>query len=295
MTIHLLEIPNEPGEWAQWLEDVFCSDRLGPLVDELNLVRTLDKQATTAKRLYELVSEEQLESVRQTGLGELSESQIQQLLANPLCLLEMQETLLSQSSEFWDSRFQASDLRQPAERIRQHLDALLSDTAEDRTIVAAPNEELKSSRRFMIGIAVAVAASFVGVLFWTTGKPRGSGRILGQSGLIANDVDSSSAYFNRIAEAGNTWFDHRPANKGELVALLSDVSNDCQILIDASHDPLTSSQREWFVMKCSNWKDKFDATLASLQAGVISVEEAQTAADKTMTKLISVLRAGPTA
>lgn len=123
-------------------------------------------------------------------------------------------------------------------------------------------------------------------------QPRGSGSILGQPGLLANDVSSSSEYLNRIANAGSEWFDQHPRDSAELITLLENVSRDCQILIDADHQRLTPEERNWFVEKCENWKNEFDTTLASLQSGQLTFEAAKAEADKTMTKLVNVVREG---
>ncbi len=62
--------------------------------------------------------------------------------------------------------------------------------------------------------------------------------------------------------------------------LLWEVGQDCQILTDASHQALTSTEREWFVTKCRNWKVEFD--------------EARLQADTVMMTLVNVLRKGST-
>lgn len=297
MTIHLLQIPSEPADWAAWLEDYFPSGRLGELVHELKLVQNSAEDATTTNLLSDILNPEQLESVRQSGLAGLPTAQVQQLIANPESLLELQETLLSQGSDYWDPKFKESDLHQTAESIRQRIDSEISAAAVSGVEGGHSTQNMQptSSRRTLIAVLVTTAAGVLGLMFWPASQDAGSGRVLGQAGLVSNDVDSSSAYLNRLADAGATWFDHRPDNKEELAILLSEVSNDCQLLIDAPHEALSESEREWFVTKCQNWKTKFDETLASLNTDTISFTDAQSAADAIMTKLVAVVRAGPTA
>ena len=98
-------------------------------------------------------------------------------------------------------------------------------------------------------------------------QPGGSGSILGQPGILVNNVAPAAEYLNRIADAGNEWFDVQPKDAAELIVLLQNVSNDCQVLIDAEHPALTPQEREWFVAKCKNLKSAFDMTLAFLQSG----------------------------
>ena len=110
---------------------------------------------------------------------------------------------------------------------------------------------------------------------------------------LANDLTSSAEYFNRIADAGSEWFNVPPKDSAQLVVLLQNVSNDCEILINAEHESLTPAERDWFVAKCHKWKKEFDTTLVSLQSGRLNYDTARAEADKTMTKLINAVRQGP--
>ena len=148
--------------------------------------------------------------------------------------------------------------------------------------------------RSLAWIASVAAILLFGVFVWQM-QPHPSGHILGSPGLLANDTSSSAEYLQRIATAGETWFQEDRSEAPKLVALLEDASHDCQILIDARHEALTAVEREWFVTKCSNWKAGFDETLASLKSGSITIDTARAQSDLTMMKLIAVLRTPPTA
>ena len=126
-------------------------------------------------------------------------------------------------------------------------------------------------------------------------QPQPSGHILGIPGLVSNNTSSSAEYLQRIADAGEMWFQEDRNEAPKLITLLEDTSRDCQFLIDARHDALTPEERDWFVTKCRNWKAAFDETLASLKSGTITMETARTHSDLTMMKLVAALRSGPTA
>ena len=292
MTIHLLQTPDQPSEWAAWLEQYVSSQQLGELVHELSLVAEADPQQSSAESLSAIMDSSQLEAIRTTGFAACSQDQAQRLMASPRCLLELQEHLITTGSTYWDDRFNEAVSRPVAAAVTQKVVAQVTSAPD--AAIARPVERT-DSRRTLLAIVATTAAAVLGILYWPSAEHGGSGRMLGQPGLLANDVDSSAEYFNRLADAGAEWFDQNPADSRELANLLTEVSTDCQRLIEAPHEALEPPEREWFVTKCQLWKDKFDNTLASLTAGEMSFEDAQAAADATMTKLVEVLRAGPTA
>jgi hypothetical protein len=285
MTILITTIPNDPKEWAGWLEQHLVGLRLRDLIHELQM---LPEPKTTPLSL--LLNEVQLSEVRTRGLSALTVTQIRTLLGSPESLLELQEEVLCNGSDYWKSLPTAEEVRQSLERVKLKIKAAIS--VDERPSRPSDQPTVARSRSwFNIGILSLAVMLLIGV-FVSRMQPVGSGRILGQPGLLANNVNSSSQYFNRIADAASEWFIQRPINSAQLISLLQDVSDDCQILIEAEHPALTTAERDWFVTKCGNWKTEFDITLSSLQSGDLTLEAAQAAVDQTMRKLVNALRKG---
>ena len=288
MTILITTIPDDPKEWAGWLEQHLVGLSLRDLIDELRLL-----PGSTSTPLSSLLNEKHLSEVRISGLSALNVNQIRSLFGSPESLLELQEDILFNGGQYWSSLPTAVDLKQATERVRLTLTNAIPQ--DERTTLPPERQPGGRSRgKFLIAIVSTAAILLIGVFTWRM-QPAGSGSVLGTPGLLASDVNSSSEYLNRIAEAGNEWFEQNPRDSDELVRLLKNVSSDCQILIDADHKLLSPAERNWFVGKCENWKREFDATLASLQSGRLTFEAARAESDKTMMKLVNVLRAGPAA
>ena len=288
MTIFITTIPDDPKEWAGWLEQHLVGLRLRDVIDELRLL-----PGSTSTQLKDMLNQKQLLEVRQRGLSVLSVNQIRALFGSPEALLDLQEDVLLHGGDYWTLLSTSAEVQNATARVKKRL-GKSPIPAERAAVPAAKPETKNSSRGLLIALTSVAALLLVGVLTWQM-QPHGSGSILGQPGLLANDVSSPAEYLNRIADAGSEWFNQHPRDSAELVTLLENVSNDCQILIDADHLRLTPNEREWFVGKCENWKNEFDTTLASLQSGHLTFEAAKSEADKTMMKLVNLLREGPTA
>ena len=288
MTIFITTIPDDPKEWAGWLEQHLVGLRLRDVIDELRLL-----PESTSTPLKDLLDQKQFSEVRQRGISVLSVNQIRTLLGSPESLLELQGDVLLHGGDYWTSLPTSAEVQSATDRVKIRLGKSPS-TDERAARPPAKSEVKRSSRGLLIALTSVAALLLIGFVTWQM-QPRGSGRILGQPGLLANDASSSAEYLNRIADAGSEWFDQHSRDSAELVVLLQHVSNDCQILIDADHKRLTPEERNWFVGKCENWKNEFDTTLVSLQSGQITFEAAQAEADKTMMKLVNVVRKGPPA
>ncbi|MEO2018062.1 MAG: hypothetical protein ABGZ53_27230 [Fuerstiella sp.] len=293
MTVHVLTIPDDHSQWADWLEQQLVGLHLHELVDELQVVREADSEATESNSLQLVLSTEQLRAVAESGLSRLGVTKVQQILQHPDCLLELQEHLLVNGGKYWNSIERSDDLLSAVERVRYRTEASIQAAESGEKSVSAPTSATATGRRQIGWLLSTAAVLFVGVMVWQQ-QPSPSGRVLGLAGLLANNVTSSAEYLNRIADAGEAWFGQTPRDSSDLIVLLREVSQDCQILIDADHQALTSSEREWFVTKCRNWKTKFDETLANLESGQLTFDEARSQADTVMMKLVTVLREGPT-
>ena len=331
MTIHLLTIPDDPQAWPQWLTARFHSGQLPLLVQELHLLggRTADAPNSTTDDapdadLADVLSPDRQQQVALNGLEILTTDELQHLFARPDTLLQLHACLCLCGGPRWAPLWSAttdasnalprSSSQSAADRIWQQAIELNLVPAPNTAnpSAAAPRTTQPATLRTTswparMALVATAAALLLAIFVWRQNQPRFSGRVLGTPGLLAASDDSPAAWFKRVATAGTTWFNLQPRTADELKVLLSEVSQDCQLLIDAPPPmlldaPLTpnapgdpTNQSEWFVQKCSKWKGAFDKTLEELKSGQIDFETARAQADNTMMRLISVLNQGPTA
>lgn len=273
--------------------------------------------AATGTLLRDILDEQQLSKVLNQGLRELSFVQIQSFLSSPTALLELQEAILLGDGGYWDKFMQANataDDQRALSQVWQQISSTLSQpeeasadtqtgtiaaaTATPATDVVSPAASAQQTKsrglRWQSAVAVISAAVLLAMAFWPEVGQQPSGRILGSPGLLVADMPSSQAYFQRLAAAGNKWFDVQIQDSEQLTQLLQEVSHDCQILIDAEHPQLAAEERDWFVQKCQNWKNKLDEVRVALTSQQMSFSAAEEQADAIMLKLVNVLNAGPT-
>jgi hypothetical protein len=321
MTIHLLTIPDTPQEWPHWLTERFCSGQLPLLVQELHLLG--GHPDTDNEDLDDVLPPDRQQDVALNGLEILTTDELQHLFAQPDTLLQLHAFLClcggPRWSPLWSPTAESSNTPPPstlsaADRIWQRALELkpvptpllpIPSEAAPRTILppAVPHRRWQSR----VALVATVATLLLAIFVWRQNEPRSPVRVLNAPQLLSATVSSPAEWFKTVADAGAAWFDQKPRTTADLAALLRQVSQDCQLLIDsppplllkaplapsAPGDP--TSQAEWFVQKCRKWKDDFDNTLNALENGQLDLETARSQADKTMMKLISVLTQGPEA
>lgn len=288
MTIHIIQLPDSKSDLPEWLEQHFVAGSLAELAQELI---TVDGPGTASRQLKDLLTEDQVADVVQSGFSALNHQQIDSLLSHPQSLLTLQEQVVVTGSPYWDSKFAAGPLAKQAASLSNGVRQLITSSNEQSVSIAA---EQKSPSRRNIGVLVAGFASAVAILVAVlNGGPSPSGRILGQPGLTADNTASAAEYFNRLADAGATWTQHKPANEEQLAKLLADIINDCEMLIEADHDALSADERTWFRDKCLLWKGKLETNLANLQSGSSTFQDTLKATGQVMDKLVDVLKSGP--
>lgn len=293
MTIRMLTIPDDHIAWPDWLEQQLVGVQLHELIEELRIANAAASREQS-ESLNDILTNQQLTFIAESGLGVLETSQIQRLLSDPEALLELQEHVLINGGDYWQTIPVGTQATNSLDRIRSRL--LTHEDTNASFPLQGPREKMAgwTSRRVAGWVVSVVVMLLVGVFAWRS-QPHGSGHVLGTPGLLASKSTSSEDYLRRISDAGETWFQQDRSSTTALVTLLEDTSRDCQILIDARHNVLSPEERDWFVGKCRNWKAVFDETLASLRDGSITLEVARDRSDLTMMKLVSALRNGPEA
>lgn len=293
MTVQILTIPENPAEWAGWMEQHLVGLRLYDLVEELSRI-----PGASCIPVAEILTEQELADVRLSGLRTLPVEKIRQLLSSPASLPELQEDVFVNGGDFWQTLPVDEETLAAANRVHDRVRPALVPEQNKAAVGVRRNSGTRFRRR-LLSIA-ALAAALIVVVQIIPRQPAPSGRILGGPGLLANDVSTPDEYLNRLADAANTWFDERPSDSAELITLLREVSSDCRILSNASH-PVLAAQKlsdgktgeRWLQTKCRGWKSEFDAALASLESGQSTFDDARFQADMTIIKLVSTLRKGP--
>ncbi len=294
MTVRIITIPDDQTQWPGWLEQQLVGSHLRDLIEELRIVNGLDSSFHANTPLGEILTEKQLADIAASGIAAVGVPIVSELMSNPDALLDLQEYVLINGGSYWQNVPVDSQLKSLIERVRTKLAAGRGSDELSNRQTSVDGKPSTTKRYSLAWVASVAAMLLIGVFVWRM-QPHSSGHILGTPGLVTNNTVSSAEYLQRIANAGENWFQEDRSETPNLMALLEDTSHDCQILINARHDALTPEERDWFVTKCRKWKGEFDATLASLKSGTITVETARSQSDLTMTKLVAALRSGPTA
>ena len=279
MNYVILDIPDQQSQWPDWLEKQIVGLHLRELVDEL-------KQLDQGTECYaDIVNEPTRDEIRQSGFSVLTISQIQQLFRSADTLLELQEDVFIHGGPYWKTVQRSPENSAAVERIAEQV-------IRQATIrMPARRAKKVSKRHLLLGIGAIAAGILIAVTLWTD-HPRPSGWGLGRPELTAH-ASSSREFFASLAE-GTEWFDRQPRDVNELLEQMTEVSNDFQVLIDSDHSVLTAQESRWFREKCQGWKEAMNQLIVDVKAaGDDGFEYGRTEAGNIMTKLINVLKAGP--
>lgn len=284
----LVGIPDNPSEWPHWLDQQLVGCELGNLVDELRLVVPVNE--TQDIPLLATVCGDQMSDVLLAGCSALSDSQLRSLLRNPELLLELQERIFTEGSDYWQSVPRSEEHSALAEaqwhRLSQQLDQSSSSTATEEKA-----DSKAVSRQFVQYVMALAAVLLVGVGIWYTlsqqSTPAGWG--FDRPDLLADDM-TPRQYFDQLADAAGDWFSKRPNTREALALRLEQFSDGCQTLIDANHPQLSAEDRTWLVDRCQVWKGKIDGYIAELAAGESSAIGIREKADETVKQLIKALQ-----
>ena len=119
MTLHSLEIPDDPVQLPRWLENHIVGLDLAPLVAELSAVH--GTPAVPGPSIRELLGD-RLPAVLTDGLGTLPSTLLVYLLMRPQLLLDLQELVFAEGGAYWDHvRKPSAQTRTQIERGRQQF------------------------------------------------------------------------------------------------------------------------------------------------------------------------------
>ncbi len=309
MNLVSFTIPEEPERLAGWLERYLVGTDLAALVAELAAVHgaapdvpesgrfTLDftaSPAPDAAAARDLVGA-RLEDVRVRGLGVLPVETLRAFLVRPYALLELQDLLLEEPSDYWDRLCNADDrVRAAVERGAKRLSVFLrGGVPAEPPVIRARVAWFR--RPVFVSLATAAAVLLaVGAALWLAPERfRPGGVVLpawgwSRPGALTAEA-SDAAYLRKLADGAGEWFAKGPDDRAALARRLGEFRRGCTTLILQEH-PLSPENQEWLVTKCRAWGMTLDGHLQALERGD-DVGAVRAAADETVRRLQESLRA----
>ena len=323
MPIYALDIPDDTGQVAAWLERQIAGPHLGALAAELAAVHETDSDSVKPEeRSLDEVLGGALAEVLQAGLQQVKPEALQRLLQRPELLLELQARVLAEGGEYWRELLDESrELDEVLERGRQRLTDRFSmaptartSTADDEsgdligTSAHGAGETVQQQDAAAATVAIpwyrrplwvsamtaaAVVLLMLGGQHWFQGPQPPAATAWGWNGPDAMPRGVSlKGYLEALAGGGQAWFNKRPDDAAGLAQRILEMRQGCNRLILADHSPLSAAEQEWLKDKCRAWAAKFDQQLAALEAGA-DVAEVRRAMDEIVTNLVKALRNGP--
>ena len=115
MRLHVLEIPEQPGEIARWLEERIIATDLGAFVVQLSALGSAGSRSNREESdesppatLSTLLSGYR-QAVLDGGLRELPFDRLQMLLSHPRLLVDLQDVILEAQSDYWENLLSANE------------------------------------------------------------------------------------------------------------------------------------------------------------------------------------------
>lgn len=250
---HLIatEIPDSSAEIANWLEDVICRGDLRGLVAQLSAIH----HSPASQLDIESLLADNRQAVLSNGLSALSSGQVQQLLTNPVLLLDLQEWVMIDRGSYWQRQFDS-----PVASIVP---------VQVAAPVGSPKPGSRNDHRHrnrILTLAAMVLVSLGGVWLYQRSGSREVAN--GTWGWAAENALPTSAtpqqYMAALSEGANAWFSHRPTNHDELKQRLSEFAAGCQQLIDSRHPLLSEGDEKRLWYACQQWQAKIESQLASI-------------------------------
>lgn len=295
MRFPLLEMPDNPADWPNWLEQQLVGLELRELVVDLQALSGADGSTTASGPTLEEALAGKLDEALARGLSGAGPDAVRALLNHPHLLLELQERAFSNGSDYWAQLPLSAEHLQRVEKDWEQLVVKVDDDAPVSLLMKqTPREERETGRRALLRQLLAVAAMIAIVAgFWYLRSPREAPQIAGwgfdKPGLLQQDLPSAE-YLEALAGAAGMWFNTRPDTVADLSQRLQEFRHGCNSLIAAAHPQLTDEDRAWLIERCRVWKGKIEAHLTDLDAGAKPALVIRDEADATVNTLIDALR-----
>ncbi|MFO0950747.1 MAG: hypothetical protein U0835_06245 [Isosphaeraceae bacterium] len=315
----VLEVPDDSGELATWLDRQVVGLHLGRLVAELEAVHA-GRPAGPAPTLDEVLAEHGSE-VLGSGLNALPRVAVRVLLRHPRLLTELQERVLLEGGPHWSalqgadegmSGALAADWSQiqtgmlPAGR-RGRSAAAAAAPSQDRPSRPAPPPRPPAVRLLrawakLATIAASMLGFFVAILAREIPSPAAAtaANFPAQPFSPGNDwgwnrpgifggASSRGVYLTLLADSAEQWFDERPSSAVEFARRLGELRTGCSRLLVASHDALPEADRTWLTGQCREWTSAIDQAIKALEHGE-AVDRVREGVDATVRRIVESLR-----
>jgi len=235
MKLVIESLPENEAALPGWLDRHLVGADLAALIAELHAIHPIP--AKSPPSLDELLANRR-DALLARGTSALPRSTMRTLLTCPSLLLELQETVLIEGGDYWEQLTRQAFPTPSATIPSSHAEKQLPP---------------KRSRRWVLGFAT-VAAVLVAV--WGLGG-FSSDWGWNRPSIQRGNVDASK-YMNRLADAGEEWFNELPTTAPELMQRIEDIKRGCLQLTFAEHRPLALADREWLVERCRAWAGKIE-------------------------------------
>jgi hypothetical protein len=295
MKLIALEIPDDAGALAGWLESHLVGLDLSALIAQLEAVH--GPASARPPIALDTVLGAQRGDVLAHGLSALPPEKLKPLMRYPRLLLDLQDLVATSGGAYWNERAEAALGRSHQAAIDRGWERLT-----DRAIPTLATPPIKQFRMRWGALAVAALSAAAVVFAIVTfahrppgGPPPENGPIVATTtwgwtrpDALPQDL-SRDAYLKHLADGAQAWFNKRPADPAALAQRITEFRRGCTVLIASPHRPLSAEDRAWLVEKCRAWAEKLDTHLAALRSGDAAVA-VRRQTDETVNRLIAALR-----
>jgi hypothetical protein len=289
MTLAIATIPDDPARLPRWLEGHMVGGDLRAIAAELAAVHNAESPHDSIREQLG----DQLPAVLNRGLSVLPKQKLQLLLRQPYYLLELQEIVLIEGGQYWESLPRPAEFTERASGSKDRIEEALFGRMAEPADEAEPLPIRKSSRyRTLWTIAATAAVVFIATFatsrLMMPPTPAGIAWGWAKANAFPSNLDRRQ-YLNRLADEADEWFDKRPDSVAAAAKRISEYRQGCTALLLADHPQLNAKDREWLRKQCREWSHEFDNHLNKLEE-TGNVGAAIAATDDTVRLLSKALR-----
>jgi hypothetical protein len=305
MTLHALNIPDDPDDVPRWLEQRLMSADFAGFVSELSALFPVIPGSDPPPPL----PNRWLTVALADGLHPLPPELLTRLLRHPSLLAALQERIVLDGGVYWDRVSDRSDSPRDSfvrgrEAVEQMLAANILAQSQSRPMAvrravprAIPNRRGGRGYRLWAIASTGVAALLAVVvglqsaqgpdepkvpkaqIAWGWAKPRG----------LAADISDPKAYLNALAANVEEWSLHRPSDPAGVGARIAEFRTGCTRLLHSTYGSLSPADKTWLLEQCRNWAKALDAHLQALDGGADPLA-VRSAVDETVRQVAFTLR-----
>lgn len=284
MNLAAFDLPEQTHELREWLATQLTGPDLSSIVAQLSAVHIDQDHNLT----LDTVCGEQWTNILRNGISELTQTQLKSLLTHPYLLMDLQERLLLDGEEYWQTQFLKQNDDSQIKQTKLFIQESLAKPTLDLETTQQANNFKKVSYRKVATLGLASAALIFVAIFLNQGPEAAPGWGWNRPGALTADIPADQ-YLNQLADSANEWFKKSTDTKAALVTRLTQFRNGCETLIKAPHPQLSNEDRTWLIGRCQAWAGKLDGQIVALQKGA-DLKTADANADALINKLVKALQ-----